>query len=565
MLRILPLQALYLPVASPPTGKKIALHLPPGIAVSSFFARVSAGGHIVKGPALLRRIVVCIALALLTALVYGRTLENGYVNFDDPEYVSKNPVVQQGLTWRGIGWALRSTEHSNWHPLTWWSHLLDASLFGDRPGPQHLVSALLHGVSALLLFLVLEAMTGVAWPSALVAALFAVHPLHVESVAWIAERKDVLCGLCWMLALYAYSRYARKPGAAGYLAVTGCFTLALMAKPMAVTLPLALLLLDWWPFGRKALREKLPLLTLSLLAGVVTLAVQSAGGAVSVAAPPPLGLRIENALLSAVAYPLKLLWPQRLGVFYPHPGASLLWWQWSLAGIFLATVTLAVLLLRRRHPWLAAGWFWYLATLAPVIGLIQAGAQGMADRYTYLPSIGLTIMLVWGAVVVARRAHLPRALIPAVAAVAVAMLALIAREQAGRWRDSETLFRHTLAVAGESGLIRANLGGALIELGRWEEALRELDAALRANPEDPVAWFNAGIAHARLQHWREAAAAFRMVVEAKPGDREARFNLGMIAVTLGDRATAEEQRAALESISPRDARILGMSLAGRGW
>ena len=345
---------------------------------------------------LVRRFAVCAALALLTAFVYERTSRNGYINFDDPEYVSKNPVVQQGLTWHGIGWALRSTEQANWHPLTWWSHMLDASLFGERPGPQHLVSALLHAISAMLLFLALEAMTGAAWRSALVAAIFAVHPLHVESVAWIAERKDVLCGLFWMLALYAYSRHARKPGAAGYLAVTACFALALMAKPMAVTLPLALLLLDWWPLGRRNFREKIPLLALALLSGVITLAVQSAGGAVATVANHPFGLRLENAFHSAAVYPLKLLWPQRLGVFYPHPGPLLPWWQWALAGVILATATLVAARLRRCDPFLAAGWVWYLVTLAPVSGLIQVGKQGMADRYLYLPSVGLTIALAWG-------------------------------------------------------------------------------------------------------------------------------------------------------------------------
>jgi Tfp pilus assembly protein PilF len=551
----------------------------------------------VRSRATIRRIVVCLALALLTAFVYGGTSKNGYINFDDPEYVSKNPVVRQGLTWQGLAWALRSTEQANWHPLTWWSHMLDASLFGDRPGPQHLVSALLHATAAALLFLSLEAMTGAPWPSALVAALFAAHPLHVESVAWIAERKDVLCALFWMLALYAYSRHARKPGAAGYLAVTACFALALMAKPMAMTLPLALLLLDWWPLGRRSFLEKVPLLALSLISGVVTLAVQSAGGAVT--ARHPFGLRLENALVSTAVYQVKLLWPQRLGVFYHHPGASLPGWQWPLAGCCLAAVTLAVVRLRRRHPWLATGWAWYLATLAPVSGLVQVGEQGMADRYAYLPSVGLTIALVWWAADLPRRSPVLRAAVPAAAVSAVVALGGVAREQAGRWRDSETLFRHTLAVAGESSLLRTNLGGALLDLERWEDALREFDIALRANPNDEVAWFNTGIASGKLQRWARAETAFRRVVAANPadrkalynlgialakqqrwaeamevyralvmddpGDREARFNLGMIAVTLGDRETAVEQQAALESISGRDAANLRAFIEARGW
>jgi protein O-mannosyl-transferase len=519
----------------------------------------------VKSRATIRRIAVCVAVALLTAFVYGSTWRNGYIDFDDPEYVGKNPVVQQGLTWPGIVWALRSTEQANWHPLTWWSHMLDASLFGERPGPQHLVSALLHAISAMLLFFALEAMTGAPWPSALVAAIFAAHPLHVESVAWIAERKDVLCALFWMLALYAYSRHVRKPGAASLSAVAACLVLALLSKPMAVTLPLALLLLDWWPMGRRNFREKIPLLALSLLSGVVTLAVQFAGGAVKTGASHPFGLRLVNALVSTVVYPFKLLWPLRLGVFYPHPGPTLPLWQWTLAGICLATVTLFVVLLRRHQPWLAAGWAWYLIVLAPVSGLIQVGSQGMADRYLYLPSIGLTIALAWWATALGRLSPILRAAVPAAAVSTVVALAGVAREQAGRWRDSETLFRHTLAVAGESGLIRANLGGALVDLGRWEEALPELDAALRANPDDVVAWFNIGIAHARLQHWREAMASFRRVIDAKPGDHEARFNLGLVAVTLGDRRTAEEQRVALESVGSQDAGRLRAFMEASGW
>ena len=573
------------------------------------------------GNNLARRVAVCLALVLLTAYVYAGTSANGFINFDDPEYVTKNPVVQQGLTWHGIGWAFRATEQANWHPLTWLSHMLDVSLFGVQPGPQHLVSVALHAISALLLFLALDGLTGALWPSALVAALFAAHPLHVESVAWIAERKDVICGLFWMLALCAYSRAVKKPGGTSYGGVAICFSLALAAKPMAVTLPLVLLILDWWPLGRfhnpfelqdpskdsvrrssdllLCLKEKVPLLSISLIAGIATLALQWRGGAVKSVISHPLGLRLENTLVSTALYPLKMLWPQGLGVFYPLPSTPLPRWQWLAAALFLAVLTLTAAALWRRYPWLAAGWIWYLVTLAPVCGLIQVGEQARADRYAYLPSIGLTFALAWGAAGGARRFPTLRVLIPAGAVLATVMLAEVAREQTGRWRNSETLFRHTLAVAGESSLLRTNLGGALIQLERWEDALREYDIALGADPDDLVAWFNTGIATGKLQRWGKSEAAFRKVVdadptdhkalfnlgntlakqqrweealevyraviEADPGDGEARFNMGMIAVSLGDREAAEAQRTALEAIDKRLANNLGQFMARRGW
>jgi tetratricopeptide (TPR) repeat protein len=529
-----------------------------------------------RGPGL--GAAICAALALLTAFVYAPTAGNGFINLDDPEYVSANPVVRQGLTPRGAAWALRAVEQGNWHPLAWWSHMLDVSLFGVRPGPHHLVSAALHALAAILLFLALRRLAGAVWPAALVAALFAVHPLHVESVAWVAERKDVLCGLFWALALLAYARYARRPDRAAAVAVASCFLLALMAKPMAVTLPLSLLLLDWWPLGRfrgasgrtpsrtaRALvAEKLPLLAVSLAVGAATLSLQASAGALKLAAAWPLALCLENALVATALYPAKMLWPSELGILYPFPAAGLPAWQWLAAGLFLAAASLAAFAVRRRHPWVTAGWLWYLLTLAPVSGLLQAGEQARADRYAYIPSIGLTVAAAWGLTAAFRRSRRLRVAAALGVAAATVALAVAARAQAGRWRDSVTLFRHTLAVAGESSLLRTNLGGSLVVLGRWEEALRELTAALAANPRDFVAWYNAGIAYSKLQRYAEAAAAFRAVVDADPADAKARYNLGLNAVALGDQTTAEEQLRALRSLDPGAASQLAAYRERRG-
>ena len=518
----------------------------------------------------MRKAAVCIALLMLTAMIYARTSANGFINYDDPEYVSKNPVVQQGLTWQGAGWALTATENANWHPLTWWSHLLDVSLFGVRPGPQHLVSAALHAISALLLFLALDGLTGVVWPSAMVAALFAAHPLQVESVAWIAQRKSVLCGLLLIIGLHAYVRYVRRPGRARSAVLIAVFSLALMAKPIAVVFPLWLLLLDWWPLGRITgwtpgfslrLKEKLPLFALSLAVGVITLFTQLKGQAVKSLVSYPLSVRLENGLHALAVYPLKFLWPTNLAVFYPHPGAGLPGWQWLGAGLLLTAVAADAWMRRRTRPWLVVGWSWYFVTLLPVIGIVQVGEQAMADRYAYLPSVGLGFVLAWSAAAAVRRAGAVRAALPAAAVAAIVVSALLAREQAGRWRDSETLFRYSLAVAGESSLIRANLGGALSEEGRWQEGLREDYLALSDNPNDTQAWFNAGVACGTLERWGDAETAFRKVVELDPSDREARYNLGILAVRRGDVKTAREQRDALDALDKHFAEKLGLALA----
>jgi len=512
-----------------------------------------------------------VILALLVAGIYAQTAGHPFIAFDDSEYVLANPVVRSGFTWKGILWSLRTTEQANWHPLTWWSHMLDVSCFGLRPGAQHVVSALLHLSGSLSLYFVLSGITGAAGPAALAAAVFAAHPLHVESVAWIAERKDVLSGLCWMLSLLAYLRYVRRPSPGRYLAVAALFVLSLMAKPMAVTLPAVLLLLDWWPLGRlslppagtsgrfcgispRALRrcftEKLPLLAISLISSIATLVIQHSWGSVKTQARFVFGARLANALRSTGQYLLKFLWPQDLGVFYPHPGTGLPWWHGILAVLLLAAATWFVIARCKAQPWLTLGWLWYLVTLAPVCGLIQVGEQAMADRYLYLPSVGPSIMMIWGAGALARRHRIPRVFTTLTAILSIVVLSVVARTQAGYWKDSVTLFTHTLQVAGESPTMHTNLGVALLSAGRAEDALREHEAALRLEPGNAKAWFNKGTALGKLRRWEEARASYLQAIECRPDFAEARFNLALLAVTIGDRDLAAAQFQALQATDP---------------
>jgi hypothetical protein len=367
-------------------------------------------------------IVICMALAAAVAAAYAPLWDAGFAGLDDHLYVSGNPHVQQGLTREGVAWALGSTKASNWHPLTWLSLMLDCQLFGAGAGSHHLVNVGFHVANSVLLFLVLRRMTGRRWPSALVVALFALHPLHVESVAWVAERKDVLSTLFWILTMGAYVRYARRPGVLRYLPVFAFLLLGLMAKPMLVTLPFVLLLLDYWPLGRLAraeagatglapsgevaggrrakvwrlVLEKVPLLVLAAASCVVTFAVQRHGEAVMPLERLALPARMANAAVSCVAYLGKMVWPQGLTVLYPYP-ADRPAWEVAAAAAFLLAVTAAAAALVRRRPYLAVGWFWYLGTLVPVIGLVQVGEQPMADRYTYVPLIGTFIMVAWAA------------------------------------------------------------------------------------------------------------------------------------------------------------------------
>lgn len=458
-----------------------------------------------------------------------------FVNFDDPDMVSANPHVRQGITLEGFGWTFTSVEAANWFPATRLSHMLDYQLFGSRSGWHHAVNVLLHALAAMVLFLFLTRATGALWPSALVAFLFALAPQHVESVAWVSERKDVLSTLFCFLALWAYVRYTERPALRRYLPVVAWFGLGLMAKPMVVTMPFVLLLLDFWPLRRPLdiglLREKIPLFALSALASAATYLVQGHSGAVGALAALPFAQRAENALLAYCIYIGKTFWPSGLAVFYPYP-AVLPLWQAVLAAAALTALSAVALRARRRAPYLAVGWFWYLGTLLPVIGLIQVGAQARADRYTYVPSIGLTIALVWGAADLLRR--WPRAQIALASAVVLVSLPAT-RAQVAYWRNSETLFRHALAVTSGNDVAEHNLGNYLMDVpGRLPEAITHLEAAVRLYPESAKAHTDLGTALSRVPgRLPDALAEYRTAVRLAPDSAIAHNSLGSTLAEMG--------------------------------
>ncbi len=521
-----------------------------------------------------RRWVMAGVLFLLTFSVYARAIGHDFINYDDPLYVTDNAWVRRGLSLPGLGWALRTFHTGNWHPLTWLSHQLDASLFGLRPAGHHLVSLLLHASSAAALFLVLEAMTGFAWRSFVVAALFAVHPLRVESVAWVAERKDVLAGLGWMLAMGAHVFHARRPGWRRYLPVFVFMALGLAAKPMLVTLPFVLLLLDFWPLGRwrpgsrlAALTEKFPLLLLSLASGLVTYAAQKSGGAVNIMESFHLPVRLSNALLAYVRYILKTAWPAGLSIFYRPLGMSVpAAWTWGAAAMLAAATALAVITLGRR-PFLAVGWFWYLGALVPVIGLVQVGGQSMADRYTYLPQIGLLLAAVWLLAGAAEKpGRLPSRLAPAISFTVIAALSAAAWVQAGYWRDSLTLFQHAIRIDAGNFVAYNNAGTYYASIHDDAEAAGYFREALRLNPSYQSHYNLAGVL-ARLGRTDEAIANFRRAIDLKPGFAPAHGNLALALAAAGRYEEAAGQLELARALDPRAPIVhynLGMVAAARG-
>jgi tetratricopeptide (TPR) repeat protein len=478
-------------------------------------------------------------LAALTCAVYAQVGGHEFLVYDDREYVTDNPRVKSGLSAGNIAWAFTAVEAANWHPLAWLSHMADVELFGMNPGGHHLTSVAIHAASAALLLVLLFWMTGALWKSAFVAALFALHPVHVESVAWVAERKDVLCAFFWMLTLLAYGRYAARRSPVWYLVCFLCFVLGLMAKPMAVTLPAVMLLMDVWPLGRyrragqgagappvaaaarACIVEKLPFFAASLLAAVMTIHAQSTVQALASLTALPVGVRVQNALVAYVAYMLKTLWPQNLSVIYFHPG-SVPAWQAAGAAAVLTGMSAAVLRLRRAAPYLAVGWLWYLVTLVPVIGFVQVGVQAMADRYTYLPVIGLFIMAAWG-IPDLMKAVPGRAVILAVlAGAAVLASAALTWRQAGYWRDGVTLFQHAVRVTANNYVAYYELGNAYAAKAAGDPAAREkshiyLGYALAARGDHDKA----------IEHYRAA-------LRSNPNNAQVRTNLGRVLENKGD-------------------------------
>ena len=506
-------------------------------------------------------VAVCVCLAAVTWIVFGQTLRYDFVNYDDPRYVYQNTRITRGISFDNVGWAFSHIHSENWHPLTTITHMLDCQLYGLKAGWHHFTNVLLHALSVVLLFVALQRMTGALWRSAFVAAVFAVHPLHVESVAWIAERKDVLSAVFFMLTLLAYSHYTRVPSIGRYLLVSVVVALGLMSKPMLVTLPFVLLLLDYWPLGRLDARrsrtarqelqlviEKIPLIALSAVSSVVTFLAQR--GAIGWTEQLPVPARINNAIVSYVIYIRQMFWPAKLAVFYPHPEHRLRTWEISVALTALLGITAAAFALRKKAPYFITGWLWYLGMLVPVIGLVQVGWQGHADRYTYLPQLGLYIAITWAVADLTASWRLQRIALGTAAVLILGVLTWITCLQTSYWRDSQTLFTHTLAVTHNNDVALNNLGILYLEKGQLDDAISKLQAAIDLRPENGPAHDN--LAKALLQEGRvaEAMVHYRKFLEIEPENVEARNILGTALVQQGRATEAIAQWQEVLAIQP---------------
>jgi protein O-mannosyl-transferase len=509
-----------------------------------------------KGGAAATGRVLAAALALLAALPYlVGGVSRTFITLDDDHYIYENPQVRRGLTPETALWALTTTEHANWYPLRRLSHLVDVSLFGLDARGHHLVSVAWHVAAAVLLFAALRLMTGTTWRSFMVAGLFASHPLQVESVAWAAERSNVQAGLFFALALLLWARYARRRGTARYVAVVAACALGVVAKPVLMTLPLVLLLLDFWPLGRmsapgaapwrispgllrRRLKEQAPLFLLAAgSAAVAVLAHRQAGGITALEALP-LGIRLGNAALSYVRYVGAALWPANLALLYPHPGRNLSIGAALAAALLLAAATALVLARARRRPWLAVGWLWFAGMLVPMIGIVQFGSHARADRFFYLPSIGLFTALVWFAAELPLTGWRRSAALGGFAGSALAALTVASAVQASYWKDSETLFRRTLAITKDNGLIQNNLAVLLQKMGRHEEAVAHAREAVRLRPADGEAFANLGVSLAALGRLEEAIASSREAVRLRPDSANTHAALGNALAAAGRHAAA---------------------------
>jgi tetratricopeptide (TPR) repeat protein len=502
-------------------------------------------------------LAVCIFLTVITWLVFGQTLGHDFVNFDDDLYVYQNSEVSRGLTLDGFKWLLTHSHAHLWHPLTTLSHMIDCQIYGLRPRGHHFTNVLLHNIGTVLLLLVLSQMTGRVWPSAFAAAIFAIHPMRVESVAWVAERKDVLSGVFFMLTLAAYTRYARAPTVARYLVMSIFVACGLMSKATFVTVPIVLLLLDYWPLQRgenffawrRLILEKLPLLALAASASGATIFAQT----VTMASLEQLPLlpRLKNAAVSLTAYLRQMFWPTDLAIFYPHPHDQL---NISLVLVSIALVvaiTLLVILLRRKRPYLFIGWFWYLVLVAPVLGIFQAGLQGRADRFTYLPHIGITIALTWTAADVAQQWHHRRAILASIASCVIAILMVCAWRQTTYWRDSISVWERALAVTSNNQVAHRNLAAALWTRGRTRESRIQSRAAdivhaettLKDHPFDVPTRDDLGVLLIKAGNAADAIQQWETSLQVDPGDGNALNNLAWVLATYPTDAVRNGKRA----------------------
>jgi tetratricopeptide (TPR) repeat protein len=541
--------------------------------------------------------LIAALLALVTIALYWPAMQCDFVNFDDDLVVTSNAQVQEGLTWENAKWAFVNPVNSIWHPLTVMSHMLDCQMFGLKPWGHHLSSVLLHVLNTVLVFVLLQQMTGVLWRSVMVAALFGWHPLHVESVAWVAERKDVLSGLFFMLTLGAYERYARKRSAPGsrlwtfdYCLTLLFFALGLMSKPMLVTVPCVMLLLDYWPLGRVTgdgwrvtgkkngkpstlnpqlstlLLEKLPFFGLAAVASVVTYVVQRRGGAMVLFDKLPLDTRLGNALISYCRYLGKLFWPVDLAVFYPHLGKWPLEQVW-LAGVLLLGISALLVVKRGRYPFMLMGWLWYCGTLVPVIGMVQVGGQAMADRYTYIPSLGVLILAIWGVYELTRRWRYQVMVLSGAACVVVVLCFGLTQQQLGYWKDNEALFRHALAVTENNYLAYNNLGFALGEKGQIDKAISQYQEAIRLKSNYAEAHNNLGNALGIKGQIDKSINQFQEAIRLKPDYAAIHYNLGIALDRKGQTDEAIGQYREAIRLVPSDAHAhnnLGIILDRKG-
>ncbi len=532
--------------------------------------------------------LVCLTLVLTTLTAFWQVRHHEFINFDDDLYIYDNSYVKAGLTRQGLVWALTKAHAYNWHPLTWLSHMLDCELYGLDAGGHHFTNVLFHTANAVLLFLLLNRITGRLWSSAFVAAAFALHPLHVESVAWASERKDVLSTLFWILTMWAYVRYAERGGVGRYLLVALALGLGLMAKQMLVTLPFVFLLLDYWPLGRlkfkgqsysnytrsvvsvsvsRCIWEKVPLLVLSVAAGAIVYLIQERTGLVKTVTQYPLLYRIGNALVTYIAYIGRMFWPSRLAVFYPHPGSTLPLWQVAGAVLLLVVITVFVMLRLRQNPYLAFGWLWYVGTLVPVIGLVQVGLQASADRYTYMPLTGLFIIIAWGIPELLARLRYREAILSLFSVMLLSALGVTTWYQARHWRDSITLYEHAKAVVPNNRWAYNALGQVLGKQNRFDEAVMNLTKALEIKPDYLEARCNLGIVLNNQGRVDEAVEHFTKTLQIKPDFVIALRGMAQVLLQQGrgEEAVMHYRRALqVEPRNPDTYDGLGTALAKQG-
>jgi tetratricopeptide (TPR) repeat protein len=528
-----------------------------------------------------RRVLLWLCLFLIVSIiaVYIRTVGFDFVDYDDPLCVSGNPEVMGGLRWDSIKWAFTTAYRGNWIPLTWLSLMVDAELFGANAAGFHIVNVTFHIANTVLLFLVLRRYSKVLWPSFFVAAFFGLHPLHVESVAWVTERKDVLSTLFWMLTMLAYVQYTAKPTVRRYVTMIILYALGLMAKPMLVTLPFVLLVMDYWPLQRlyagstaggvsmrRLILEKAPLFVLSVVSSVVAFFAQKSGGAMSGFSVVSFGQRIGNAFISYCNYILKMFWPVRLAALYPYSKEALCIWKVIAAVVVLLAVTAIVILLRRRR-YLLAGWLWYVGTLVPVIGFVQVGAQSMADRYTYVPLTGIFIMLTWLAGDIVGKWRYKTVSVCLAGSVLISVLGILTFRQVGYWRDSVTLFSRASSVTADDLFIRERLGTFFAEKGDIDSAMREFEIVLKADPNYFFVRRYLGILFTKKGDFDSAMRELEIVLKANPDDFFARSYVAMIFAEKGDLDSAMREFEIVLKANPRDVETLcnigrGLTLQG---